>query len=75
MKKAETIGSKAKHPKSTITTIAIVSSLAKKIRDFLITGSNRTYSDGRDKKDKCSNGMSKPADRVCASQSIYHRSR
>ena len=48
--------SKVKQSGGTKANIVKASSLAKEAEDVLIAGSNRTYSDGESREDKCSNG-------------------
>ena len=47
------------------------SSLAKETRGFLIVGTNRACSDGRDRKNKCRDSMPKLAGSICISEPIY----
>ena len=52
------------------------SSLAKEIEDFSIVGTNKAYSNERDGKNEYNNGMSEPADKICAlTRSMGHEYR
>ena len=74
-KRAETTDSKAKYNRGTMATDAIASSMAKKAGESSIVGIDRAYSNKEHRKNKCSHGMPKLANRIYTIQPIYHEDR
>jgi len=49
--------------------------MVEKVRNTFSVGNNRAHSNGRNKENKCSNGVSVVEGRVGATQPIHHRDR
>jgi len=74
MTRQQSSNSKVEQSGSTMATIIIASSLARKTRDSTTVGFNRACSDGRSRENRYSDSTSKLAGRVCTSaRPIYHR--
>jgi len=65
-------GSKVKSARGTWAIIAMASSLAKEVGDTSTVGSYRTCSNGRSRKDKCSNGKTPTARGRVSSKKLIH---
>jgi len=57
---------KAEHSRDIIAIVIIALSLAEKIRDFSVAGTDRAYSNKRSRRNKYSHGKPKLMDRICA---------
>ena len=72
MMKAKALGSKIEQCKSTMATVAIVSSLAKKTGGSSTVDTDRACSNRRSRKNEYSNSMPESVGRVCTSQPICY---
>ena len=72
MMRAEALGSKIEQYRSTMATVSIASSLAKKTEGSSTADTNRACSNRRSRKNEYNNSMPKSTGRVCTSQPIYY---